>query len=96
MNANLSNRRKESPNTYVIVSAVILQDGEIIDTILHSLESSLEGTGKTAALTMMYGIQTFMNLFIPSATVKAAMTMPIMAPFSDLIGLSSSATASRI
>ena len=40
----------------------------------------------------MYGIQTFMNLFIPSATAKAAITMPIMAPFSDIIGLSRQAT----
>ena len=40
----------------------------------------------------MYGIQTFINLFIPSASAKAAVTMPIMAPFSDLIGVSRQAT----
>ena len=40
----------------------------------------------------MYGIQTGINLFMPSATAKAALTMPIMAPFSDLIGLSRQAT----
>lgn len=71
---------------------IILQDGKVIDTILHSLEASLEGTSKAVALSMMYGIQTVMNLFIPSATAKAAITMPIMAPFSDLIGLSRQAT----
>ena len=37
-------------------------------------------------------IQTFLNLFIPSASAKAAVTMPIMAPFSDMIGLSRQAT----
>lgn len=71
---------------------IILQDGRIIDTILHSMESSLNGSGPLASLSMMYGIQTFINLFIPSATAKAAITMPIMAPFSDLIGLSRQAT----
>lgn len=71
---------------------IILQDGKIIDTILHSMESSLEGSGKLASLSLMYGIQTFINLFIPSATAKAAITMPIMAPFSDMIGLSRQAT----
>jgi uncharacterized ion transporter superfamily protein YfcC len=40
----------------------------------------------------MYGIQTFINLFIPSASAKAAVTIPIMAPFSDLIGVSRQAT----
>jgi uncharacterized ion transporter superfamily protein YfcC len=40
----------------------------------------------------MYGIQTFINLFIPSASAKAAITMPIMAPFSDMINVSRQAT----
>ena len=71
---------------------IILQDGKIIDTILHSMESALHGAGKTASLALMYGVQTFINLFIPSATAKAAITMPVMAPFSDLIGLSRQAT----
>jgi len=71
---------------------IILQDGNILDTILHSLENTLGESGKTASLTLMYGIQTVINLFIPSATAKAAITMPIMAPFSDIIGLSRQAT----
>lgn len=67
---------------------VILKDGQIIDTILHSLAGSLDGSGKVGAVASMYGIQSLINIFIPSATAKAAITMPIMAPFSDLIGVS--------
>ena len=67
---------------------IILQDGHVLDTILHSLQTSLEGSSKTASLTMMYAVQTLINLFIPSATAKAAITIPVMAPLSDLIGLS--------
>lgn len=48
----------------------------------------MNGTGHSACLTLMYGIQTVINLFIPSATAKAAITIPIMAPFFDLIGVS--------
>ncbi len=70
----------------------ILQNGNAIDPMLNGMAQSLEGTGKTGALGLMYGIQTFLNLFIPSASAKAAVTMPIMAPFSDLIGLSRQAT----
>ena len=40
----------------------------------------------------MYLIQTLINLIIPSGSAKAALTMPIMAPFSDVIGLSRQAT----
>jgi uncharacterized ion transporter superfamily protein YfcC len=71
---------------------VILKDGQVIDTMLGAMASALEGTGRAGALGTMYGIQTFINIFIPSASAKAAVTMPIMAPFSDLIGVSRQAT----
>ena len=70
----------------------ILQDGRIIDPILHSLASIMGEAGKITSLSVMYLIQTFINLIIPSSTAKAALTMPIMAPFSDVIGLSRQAT----
>lgn len=71
---------------------VILKDGRIMDTILHSMEGALSDSGRAGALGTMYGIQTLINLIIPSASAKAAITMPIMAPFSDLIGVSRQAT----
>ena len=71
---------------------VILKDGKVIDTLLGSMASALDGSGRVGALGTMYGIQTFINLFIPSASAKAAVTMPIMAPFSDMIGVSRQAT----
>lgn len=67
---------------------VILQDGHIVDSILHGLQSGLDGTGPVASLSAMYGIQALINFLIPSATAKAAITIPIMAPFSDLVGVS--------
>lgn len=70
----------------------ILQEGKIIDTLLHSMAGWLDGSGETGALGLMYGIQTLINLVIPSASAKAAITMPIMAPFSDIIGVSRQAT----
>lgn len=70
----------------------ILEDGRIIDSILHGLASLMDGTGKLFSVTVMYFIQTLINLIIPSGTAKAALTMPIMAPFSDVIGVSRQAT----
>ncbi len=71
---------------------VILKDGQVIDRMLASMASALDGAGRAGALGSMYGIQTFINLFIPSASAKAAVTMTIMAPFSDMIGVSRQAT----
>lgn len=71
---------------------IILKNGMIIDTILHSMATGMEGLGKTATLGAMYLIQNVINIFIPSGSAKAALTMPIMAPFSDLIGISRQAT----
>jgi uncharacterized ion transporter superfamily protein YfcC len=67
---------------------VILQEGKVVDSILHALESGLGEAGRTGSLAMMYGVQTVINLLIPSATAKAAVTIPIMAPFCDIIHLS--------
>ena len=71
---------------------IILKEGRIIDPMLHSLASWMEGTGKVASVGMMYVIQNFINIIIPSGSAKAALTMPIMAPFSDVIGISRQAT----
>ena len=71
---------------------VILKNGNVIDTMLGYMAGALENSGRAGALGTMYGIQTFINIFIPSASAKAAVTMPIMAPFSDLIGVSRQAT----
>jgi uncharacterized ion transporter superfamily protein YfcC len=64
----------------------------VIDPLLASLSEGLDGSGRVGAIAGMYGIQTFINLFIPSASAKAAVTMPIMAPFADMIEVSRQAT----
>ncbi|MDP2423582.1 MAG: AbgT family transporter [Bacteroidales bacterium] len=71
---------------------VVLQDGGVIDTILYGLSKSMSDFGDIASIGVMYLIQTVINVVIPSGSAKAAITMPIMAPFSDLIGISRQAT----
>lgn len=71
---------------------IILEDGKIIHSILHSAAGLMSDMGKVASVEVMYLIQTFINIIIPSGSAKAAITMPIMAPFSDLIGISRQAT----
>ncbi len=71
---------------------VILQEGKVIDTLLYKMSLAMNEAGKVSSLGLMYAIQTMINIVIPSASAKAAITMPIMAPFSDLIGVSRQAT----
>ena len=66
---------------------VVLTEGQVIDTVIHGLASPLQAfPGHVAALGML-AVQTLCNLFIPSGSGQAYVTMPIMAPIADLTGL---------
>jgi uncharacterized ion transporter superfamily protein YfcC len=71
---------------------IILQNGHIIDTLLYWISGSMGNMGEIASLGMMYLFQSIINVVIPSGSAKAALTMPIMSQFSDLIGVSRQAT----
>lgn len=71
---------------------VILEDGKAIDTILYKTSGWMNQSSDISTIGIMYAIQNILNIIIPSGSAKAAITMPIMAPFSDLIGLSRQAT----
>ena len=66
---------------------VVLQDGQVVDTILDALASGLGGAGATVAASAMFGVQTAINVFVPSGSGQAALTMPLMAPLADLVGV---------
>ena len=68
--------------------SVVLQEGMIIDTLLHSASSFLTSMPKIAAAEGMLFFQTGLNFFIPSASGQALVSMPLMTPMSDLLGLS--------
>ena len=67
---------------------IILEDGKIIDTILYGVSQAMSGAGKVGSVGAMYFIQNMINILIPSGSAKAALTIPMMAEFSDIIGLS--------
>jgi len=66
---------------------VVLQDGLILDTIIHSAADNLQEFHEFVAAGGMLVFQTTLNFFIPSGSGQAAVTMPLMAPLSDLIGI---------
>lgn len=66
---------------------VVLSNGQIIDTIINAIASTLEGTGPYVASIGMLGVQTVCNFFIPSGSGQAYVTMPIMSPLATLTGV---------
>jgi uncharacterized ion transporter superfamily protein YfcC len=68
--------------------AVVLQDGLIMDTVVHAAAELLQSVPRDVAVVGMLGFESILNLFIPSGSGQAAVSMPLMAPLSDLIGVS--------
>lgn len=68
--------------------ALILEEGQVLHTIVDGLAGPLSQVGSHAAAVGMVLIQTLINFFIPSGSGQAFVTMPIMAPLGDLVGVS--------
>ncbi|MFH1198048.1 MAG: YfcC family protein [bacterium] len=67
---------------------VIARDGHIIDTMLYSFAPFVESSSPIFASQKMFIIQAVINFFVHSGSGQAALTMPIMAPLADIVGVS--------
>lgn len=68
-------------------TVVLAREAHIIDTMLHGLMPLVQSASPIFAAQKMFVIQTVVNFFIHSGTGQAALTMPIMAPLADLVGV---------
>ena len=66
---------------------IVMRESKIIDTIINAMAQPLSYLPKWLAAEGMLVVQTLINFFIPSGSGQAATTMPIMAPLSDLLGI---------
>ncbi|MYB97081.1 MAG: YfcC family protein, partial [Gemmatimonadetes bacterium] len=71
---------------------VVLQDGRIVDTIVHAMFTPLEGLPVLASAFGMVGAHTAVHVPVPSVSGQAVLTMPLLVPLSDLLGLSRQVT----
>lgn len=71
---------------------VVLDQGHIVDSLVHAIVTPLEGLPVTLAAFGMFGAQALIHVAVPSTSGQAVLTMPILAPVSDLIGLSRQVT----
>jgi uncharacterized ion transporter superfamily protein YfcC len=67
---------------------VIMNNGQITDTVLHWIENALGDTGEVTFLILMFLLFLPLSLVIPSTSGLATLAMPIMAPLAGFIGVS--------
>ena len=65
----------------------IIEQGGILDTLLHGAYTLLQGMTPFAAILILYGIVLVFQFFVSSAASKAFLIMPLIVPLADLIGL---------
>lgn len=71
---------------------VVLEDGRIIDTVVQGLFTPLADLPVTLSALGMMGMHALLHIPVPSTSGQAVLTMPLLVPLSDLLGLSRQVT----
>lgn len=66
---------------------VILTEGRILDVVVHGGAALIATLPLQFSAVGMFVIQSMINVVIPSGSGQAAVTMPIMAPIADVVGM---------
>lgn len=67
---------------------VVLDEGMVLDTIVMALGEGLKVLPPQLTAIGMYAVHVLINFFIPSGSGQAAVTMPVMVPLGDMVGVS--------
>jgi uncharacterized ion transporter superfamily protein YfcC len=68
--------------------SVVLEQGQVLDTIVHGLFTPIAGLPLALSAIGMAVMHTAIHVPVPSVSGQAVLTMPILVPLSDLLGLS--------
>ncbi len=71
---------------------VVLEDGRIVDTIVHGMVTPLESLPAALSAAGMMIVQAFIHFPVSSNSGQAVLTLPILVPLSDLLGISRQVT----
>ena len=67
--------------------ALIMEDGQILHSLVYGMSYPLSFLGSELAAVGMFVMQTLLNLFIPSGSGQAYVTIPLLTPVGDLVGV---------
>lgn len=68
--------------------SLVLEDGHVVDTILQSCASFLGSTSPLVSAFLMVPFHALLHVVVPSVSGQAVLTMPLLVPLADLLGLS--------
>ena len=71
---------------------VVLDQGQIVDTIVYGLVTPIEDLPTSLSALGMIVAHTALHVPVPSVSGQAVLTMPVLVPVSDLLGLSRQVT----
>lgn len=71
----------------IVLGGTNASEPTVLNTILHGISGAMHGLPTVISAWLMYVFQTVFNFFVVSGSGQAALTMPIMAPLSDLLGV---------
>ena len=72
--------------------SLVLTDGHVTDTILNGLATPLSRAPAALAAMLMIPFHAIVHVGVPSVSGQAVLTMPILVPLSDLLGISRQVT----
>ncbi|HKF65136.1 MAG TPA: hypothetical protein VKB36_01350, partial [Vicinamibacterales bacterium] len=68
--------------------SLVLEDGRVVDTILHAVVTPLANVPRVASALLMIPLQGLIHVAVPSVSGQAVLTMPLFVPVADLLGFS--------
>jgi uncharacterized ion transporter superfamily protein YfcC len=71
---------------------IVLDQGHVVDTIVHGLLTPIAALPVTLSAIGMMAFHALVHLPVPSTSGQAVLTLPLLVPLSDLIGLSRQVT----
>jgi uncharacterized ion transporter superfamily protein YfcC len=71
---------------------VALREGQIIDSLINGMASTIMVLPDFLKVISIYLVQGIINFFISSGSGQASVTMPIMIPLGDLVGITRQTT----
>lgn len=71
----------------LVLGGTAATEPTVLNTMLHGIGSALKSLPATFCAWFMYVFQTVFDFFVTSGSGQAALTMPILAPLSDMVGI---------
>jgi len=71
---------------------VVFTDANVIDTIIYGMATAIQGLPSAISALGIYIAQILISFIVPSGSGMAALTMPVLSPLADIVGVTRQTT----